>query len=663
MRSCLARVSFAVLLLVLGCREAPPIALPARIAVLPFEAGEGVSSLHIELHTWVSDLMAGAPRVQLVRVLPDRMPGKPRRLRKGEKPPPALWEVGRDAGADVVIAGKVLETAGKLRCEITLYAATDGKVLGKLEALGREDDPLGMYTRVHKEVASLLDAPLPPVPTKHGLALRQLVRGLAHQFGGFPADAKNAFESALRVDPQFFRASVELIHVLADIGLRAEALQLLLDHKNRHRKLDPVSAARLDLLTTRLAGDDVLALERAAGALRDLAPSDRHALLLGARAALVGRFDLAEARKLLERVTAAYPGDGNARIELVHVLMVSGQDDRARRLLDQVPESSETASIIDARALVSATRGDLARATDQYGIAIGFGYRASRLGHLWTSLLAGEVEQGELDVEELDQQSPLRATAAALLSAACGRCKGALAATDRLAQQAGEDRAMQLASQVLRARVALGCGQPGTAKSELAGLLVGKPPTSRAVFSAMTLLGLAALEDKDDGVFRAARAWLQGASGARTAPLLALLDGEQALAAGKPALALEQARRAAEIVVEPAVSLLTRALEALGQHEECAKEGTRIVPDTQWPGQLGGFELATRRWLSGARCLEALGRPEQAAKVYGRIARLQERADDQTVGRLVRSKLGRAEQDKPGRKRRASDGRKSRPAG
>ena len=122
------------------------------------------------------------------------------------------------------------------------------------------------------------------------------------------------------------------------------------------------------------------------------------------------------------------------------------------------------------------------------------------------------------------------------------------------------------------------------------------------------MFGLATLEDPP--AFERARSRLleeQRLRHVQVAPLLALLDGERALATGDPGRALEHARRAMALPSIRASWLLMRAFAQSGDHEACARIGTEILPDRQSPGALGGMELLPARHATQAGCAKAAG--------------------------------------------------------
>jgi len=287
------------LLPIIACNKTSANAPPPRYAVLRFENLSGDPALD-----WTGRAIGGSLPVSLSGALDGPVLGSSAldRLASALGPRPASApgiSRGRTealgAGANRVITGYVERAAGQVRITATEEDLSTGKTVRIVTAAGVS--PMAALDRLAHEFSPNARRP----PTSNPEALRVWAIALESP----PAASADLLEQAVQLDPDFGAAWVALANLDTAQGNRAAAAEVI--EQARHRGLDPLSRASLDLVAANMRED------RSAGiaAMRkvsSLSPGDGVLLRSLAEAETsAGQFGAAASD--WKNVTALFPND------------------------------------------------------------------------------------------------------------------------------------------------------------------------------------------------------------------------------------------------------------------------------------------------------------------------------------------------------------------
>jgi serine/threonine-protein kinase len=348
---------------------APPVALPNRVAILPFtiRGGPHLAYLREGMVDLLTVKLDGAGDLRTVD--PHALLGPANALGVDEIDPVAARALAQQFGAGLFILGSVVNAGSRLLVRMTMYATPDGnEVRVDAEAEGEAglsallDDAVrrmlaGRTTSVGGHLGRLGAA-----TTRSLTALKAYLAGERAYRQGRYLEAADAYERAVTEDPEFALAHYRL-------GVtRAVAGRPIPDTP----WADPAQARRFQHLTVHVrllfgaqaawgAGDLDLA-ERRYLAVLDERPEDVDAWfglgnLLFDGNPLRGR-SAAAARDALERTVALDPRHVGAMAQLARLAAMEGRGDDVERLVARVlelsPEADEKMALL---ALRAGTRG------------------------------------------------------------------------------------------------------------------------------------------------------------------------------------------------------------------------------------------------------------------------------------------------------------------
>jgi tetratricopeptide (TPR) repeat protein len=290
-------------LLLISCHSAAiPVSTPPRYAVLRFENLSGDPALD-----WTGRAIGESLPVSLAGTLdgPVLRSSALNRLVAALGPRPASAPgISSEraeavlAGANRVITGYVERPAGQIRITATEEDLATGKSLRIVTAEGTS--PMSALVQLARQFSPRAH----PAPTSNPEAMRAWATALESP----PAARTDLLEQAVRLDPDFGPAWAALTGAILARGDRAAAEDVM--ERARHRKLDEISRADIDLAAAELTADrtaEIAALRRIAS----LSPADTVLLRSLAETEIsAGQFDAAAAD--WKKLTASSPNDAPA---------------------------------------------------------------------------------------------------------------------------------------------------------------------------------------------------------------------------------------------------------------------------------------------------------------------------------------------------------------
>lgn len=209
-----SRILHAVFILVVLAVASP--AWATTLAVLPMEKGAGgpeLEGLGSALSGMIVSDLAGARGLTLVeRQRLDALVAEIDLGSKGYLDPKTAQELGKGAGAELVLVGSYSVVADTLALDARLVEVESGKVLDGATAQGAVADFVTVEKDLVEALLAELDATLDArgrrdfysnVPTESWDAFRAWSEGQARATAGDLEAARKAFEAALAADPDF----------------------------------------------------------------------------------------------------------------------------------------------------------------------------------------------------------------------------------------------------------------------------------------------------------------------------------------------------------------------------------------------------------------------------------------------------------------------------
>jgi eukaryotic-like serine/threonine-protein kinase len=276
----------------------------------------------------------------------ERIQGSLQRVGKkdGAMDPGLAQAVARDAGADAFITGTLLKVGPKLRLDVRVQDTQTGQILQSEKLEGESlQNIFGMVDSLTANIAGQF-LPRGAVPgkapaieqalTSNLEALRHYQRGVEYRNRYLTADSIRELEEAVRLDPQFASAYLELSF---DYGFEGDL-----------RKADEVNR-KIDQLQSRLPRREQLLFQvNQAGRSRDLEAQIR----------------------AVESVIAEFPRESDSRASLGVALLGASQPDRAISILREgLTYDPKDESLWNILGYAYANKGDQAaalQANDQY---------------------------------------------------------------------------------------------------------------------------------------------------------------------------------------------------------------------------------------------------------------------------------------------------------
>jgi tetratricopeptide (TPR) repeat protein len=252
-------------LLLLSCHSATAPAPPPRYAVLRFENLSGDPALD-----WTGRAASESLPISLAGALDGAVLGSSALNRLvptlGPRPAsaPGISSERAEAllaGANRVITGYVERPAGQIRITATEEDLATGKSLRIVTAEGTS--PMSALVQLARQFSPRAH----PAPTSNPEAMRAWATALESS----PAARTDLLERAVRLDPDFGPAWTALTGVILARGDRAAAQEVM--ERAKHRKLDEISRADIDLAAAELTQDrtaQIAALRKVAS----LSPAD-----------------------------------------------------------------------------------------------------------------------------------------------------------------------------------------------------------------------------------------------------------------------------------------------------------------------------------------------------------------------------------------------------
>jgi TolB-like protein/Tfp pilus assembly protein PilF len=321
---------------------------PHSIAVLPFENRSPVAADEFFIEGIHDDLLTTLARIGSLKVISRT---SVTRYAQTEKSMP---EIGRELGVAAIMEGSVQRAGDTVRINVQLIdAATDQHLWAQIYDRPLTTDNLfAIQSEISEQIARALHAELTADeemsinkrPTENLAAysayLRGL-RGLAQREVGTLREALAEFQRAVELDPEFALAWAGLANTANVLpawgGLAADEARVITEQAaHRAMELAPnLGEANLALAGT-LEGE--AALEQYRKSL-ELLPNSPSAHLWYANH-LQGRpKDWAKALELLERAAELDPLAPIYRHQVARQLMMMGQFEEARRILEQIIET------------------------------------------------------------------------------------------------------------------------------------------------------------------------------------------------------------------------------------------------------------------------------------------------------------------------------------
>jgi tetratricopeptide (TPR) repeat protein/TolB-like protein len=325
-------------------------------------------------------------------------------------------DVARHAGAGAIVTGTVYRTGTDIRIDARVEDLTTGRVL--LAESVRGPDVFALIDRLAGRIRSgvgLGDDPairrVADVSTPSLDAFRLFSQGVDAYIHARGEDARRALEEAVRIDPGFAEAYMQLASVAGFLGLPGERRNYL-DKAAEHA--DRLSESRRLLLNLQLARDGNF--PRALRLLDEIVakfPETEEAYTV---AGLIYGYEVRDEDRLIEIMkigVSALPNSPSVRNNYGYVLLERGQYDEALvqfdKYVDLVPRE---ANPYDSLADGQLTSGSAANAIETYsrGLGIDPAFSPSRNGLSWSYAVLGRYD------EALAAKPPLRLAEAYLVS-------------------------------------------------------------------------------------------------------------------------------------------------------------------------------------------------------------------------------------------------------
>jgi tetratricopeptide (TPR) repeat protein len=317
------------------------------LAIVPLTNAAGSAELEW-LRTGLPDMLVTdlsqskyvrpVPGERVFRVLEES--GLDKQTRFDEK---ALEAVSRLAHAESVLSGQFVESAGRLRLDLSLRKAGSG-VAVPLKIEGSAAEVFALVDQVAKAVKEHLDLspsqlradadrPVTEVATASLDALRAFQSALGQLRQGANQDALPLLEKAIAADPAFAMAQAKLAESLMNLGKTPEALAAADRAKTLAEKAALPVADRYQVhAIVALVKEDNETASQAYGELAKLYPDDPDVQMsLGRAHEALGK--LKEAHTAYQAVVRSQPRYGAALLSLGRVQVMSGQPEEAIRSL------------------------------------------------------------------------------------------------------------------------------------------------------------------------------------------------------------------------------------------------------------------------------------------------------------------------------------------
>jgi tetratricopeptide (TPR) repeat protein/predicted Ser/Thr protein kinase len=380
-------------------------------------------------------------------------------------------DVARQAGAGAIVTGSVYQTGPDIRIDARVEDLANGRIL--LAQTVRGTDVFALVDELAAHIRAgvgLRDASsirrVADVSTSSLDAFRLYSHGTEAFVNARAGDARAAFEEAVRIDPTFAEAHLQLAAVSAFEGqpqLRREYLE------KASRYADRLSESRRLFMQTQIARDAGRTME-AARLIDELIAKFPETEDAYTSAGLIYGGDLRDNAKVLELMRTgvrALPAAASVRNDYGYALVEAGEYAAGIREFEKYIELAPgEANPYDSLADGYLTSGSAEKGIEFFSRALATdpGFSGSRIGLSWSFAVMGRYD------DALAAKPPLRVLEAYLLSRV-GRHAEAAKLFQAGEQQAGENRnvAEKLMYIVMSSALALERSDPAAALRELSG--------------------------------------------------------------------------------------------------------------------------------------------------------------------------------------------------
>lgn len=357
--------------------KAVAVAMPPRIAVIPFSLGRAVDEDQAYLAEGIAEeILARLARVDQIAVIGIGSTVAISGVTDD------MQEMGRLLGARFILAGGFGRDGESLRLEMRLVDVQDGNQIWTESFEGSIKDVSAIEEKITRAVARALDIAVPASsiernassanPNAHEFYLKGLAAIQQLQFGG-ESGAVALMARAVEIDPGFTEARAKLA--------LAYALQVPFIAADEEKLAAAVRSRRLAAET----------------ALIVLAADPDNPSALTALAAVRGqerRFG--EARTLLEKAVLAAPEDNQPVTVFANLLARTGQLELSKKaLVEALSHHPVEPRILRLLADIEMLLGDYESATVHAGLAHAFAPDMSRWIYVMSLAALGRTEEGE----------------------------------------------------------------------------------------------------------------------------------------------------------------------------------------------------------------------------------------------------------------------------
>ena len=265
--------------------------LRRAVAVMFFENKTGDENLQWLQKGLTEMFIRSLSQSQHISVLStDRLNEIFERLGKGASPEEMDMNmaaiVAREANVEALLTGNVSKNGDSLRIDVRVHEPNQGQILreASVEGPGLEDI-FGMVDQLTQKIRSNLypsiagDDPsksLTEISTNSLEAWHHYIDGVELNNRLLYEDAMHKFEAAIKMDPTFVSANINLCRIYRRRGDTVKAYGLLKKLKSFHHKATPQERYQIDILDANFRRDDIARVKTIQEWLREY-PEDRDA--------------------------------------------------------------------------------------------------------------------------------------------------------------------------------------------------------------------------------------------------------------------------------------------------------------------------------------------------------------------------------------------------
>jgi tetratricopeptide (TPR) repeat protein len=321
-----------------------------------------------------------------------------------------VLEVARRTGAGAVVVGTILRAGGDTRVDVQVQEVATGRVLGARSARGgdvfslADDLTAGIRDSLHITSAAA-PRPIAAVSSTSLEAYRLYLEGRRARENLRLSDAKTTLEEAVRIDPGFASAYLQLTILSRMTGDQAagdEYERRLVEHIDRlpERERLVVDAERAG------RGGDI---DKAVAILERIAsnfPDEEAAYYLLARFLGEAKGDRASALQALARGVKAIPRSGSLRNALGYELLWAGRYAEAIREFETYAQLAPgEANPHDSLAEAYLVTGQPEKALEKYGrvLEIDPRFGNGHAGRMWAYGMLGRYDEALSEVDALQR--------------------------------------------------------------------------------------------------------------------------------------------------------------------------------------------------------------------------------------------------------------------